>query len=84
VKIQPQWVVKPGKQTNKQTLFYAFTYIFSEQGSIDFTVISKKFMAQKRLETPAVYKGNTTLRPSTNVYQSKRRNLPEDEFPSFL
>jgi len=41
-------------------------------------------MAQKGLENPPVDKRNTTLRPSITVYQSKRRNVPEDEFPSFL
>jgi len=25
-----------------------------------------------------------TFRPSTTVYQSKRRNVPEDEFPSYF
>jgi len=31
-----------------------------------------------------VDKGNMTFRPSITVYQSKRRNVPEDEFPSFF
>jgi hypothetical protein len=57
---------------------------FSYKGSVGFNRISKKSMAQKSYEPWCIDKGNTTLRPSITVYQSKRRNVSEDEFPSIL
>ena len=44
----------------------------------------KEVHGTEKVRNPFVDKGNMTFRPSITVYQSKRRNVPEDEFPSFF